>query len=146
VILVRVVERHAQDFSVAFRRSHPLGPVSGADAPAQGRATTTVSQNRSRESEAEHEDAICYNVDEINLTQESFVDEPNREVEQAVSALTTEIIKLSPMQGEELAALSVTIENAFTRLALAILAQSNQTQEEALEEAIEEALPAAAAA
>jgi len=70
------------------------------------------------------------------------VDEPNREVEQAVSALTTEIIKLSPMEGDELAALSVTIENAFTRLALAILAQSNKTQEESLEEA----LPAAAGA
>jgi len=71
--------------------------------------------------------------------------EQNREVEQAVSALTTEIIKLSPLEGDELAALSITIENAFTRLAIAIMAQSNQTQEEALEEAIEEALPAAAA-
>jgi len=68
------------------------------------------------------------------------VDEPNREVEQAVSALTSEIIKLSPLEGDQLAALSVTIENAFTRLALAILAQSNKTQEECLEEA----LPAAA--
>jgi hypothetical protein len=70
------------------------------------------------------------------------VDEPNREVEQAVSALTSEIIKLSPLEGDQLAALSVTIENAFTRLALAILAQSNKTQEESLEEA----LPAAAGA
>ena len=33
-------------------------------------------------------------------------------------------------------ALSVTIENAFSRLALAILAQSNQIQEECLEEAL----------
>ncbi len=70
------------------------------------------------------------------------MDEPNREVEQAVSALTAEIIKLSPLDGDELATLSITIENAFTRLALAILSQSNQTQEQALEEA----LPAAAAA
>ena len=70
------------------------------------------------------------------------MDEPNREVEQAVSALTAEIIKLSPLEGDELAALSVTIENAFTRLALAILAQSNKAQEESLEEA----LPAAAGA
>ena len=70
------------------------------------------------------------------------MDEPNREVEQAVSALTSEIIKLSPLEGDQLAALSVTIENAFTRLALAILAQSNKTQEESLEEA----LPAAAGA
>ena len=59
--------------------------------------------------------------------------EPNREVEQAVSALTTEILKLTPLQGDELAALSITIENAFSRLAVAILAQSDQSQEECLE-------------
>jgi len=64
------------------------------------------------------------------------VNEQNREVDQAVSALTTEILKLTPLEGDELAALSVTIENAFSRLALAILAQSNQTQEECLEEAL----------
>ena len=71
-----------------------------------------------------------------------FVVEQNREVEQAVSALTTEILKLAPLEGEAQQALSVTIENAFSRLALAILAQSNQTQETCLEEALEEALPA----
>ena len=68
--------------------------------------------------------------------------EQNREVDQAVSALTAEILKLSPLEGDALQALSVTIENAFTRLAQAILAQSNQTQEANLEEALEEALPA----
>jgi hypothetical protein len=77
----------------------------------------------------------------INHTQEPFVVEQSREVEQAVSALTTEILKLTPLEGDQLAALSVTVENAFTRLAVAILAQSNQTQEETLEEAI----PAASA-
>ena len=62
--------------------------------------------------------------------------EQNREVEQAVSALTTEILKLTALEGEALDALSVTIENAFSRLALAILAQSNETQEASLEEAL----------
>jgi hypothetical protein len=61
------------------------------------------------------------------------VAEQSREVEQAVSALTTEILKLTPLRGEELAALSVTIENAFARLALAILAQSGESQEACLE-------------
>jgi hypothetical protein len=61
------------------------------------------------------------------------VAEQSREVEQAVSALTTEILKLTPLKGDELAALSVTIENAFSRLALAILAQSDESQEECLE-------------
>ena len=60
----------------------------------------------------------------------------NREVEQAISALTTEIVKLSQLEGDALNALSTTIENAISRLALAILAQSNQTQEECLEEAM----------
>ena len=60
----------------------------------------------------------------------------NREVDQAVSALTTEILKLSPLEGEALQSLSVTIENAFSRLALAILAQSNHTAEASLEEAL----------
>jgi hypothetical protein len=72
--------------------------------------------------------------------------EQNREVTQAVSALTTEILKLSPLEGDALAALSVTIENAFSRLALAIIAQSKDTHEEALEVALEEAIPAAASA
>jgi hypothetical protein len=69
--------------------------------------------------------------------------EQYREVDQAVSALTTEILKLSPLEGEALQALSVTIENALARLALAILAQSNRTQEATLEEALEEVLPTA---
>jgi hypothetical protein len=70
------------------------------------------------------------------------VQDQNREVEQAISALTTEIVKLSQLEGDALIALSTTIENAISRLALAILAQSNQTQEECLEEA----LPALSAA
>ena len=72
--------------------------------------------------------------------------EPNREIEQAVSALTTEILKLSPLEGDAKQALNVTIENAFSRLALAIIAQSNDTQEEALEVALEEAIPTGAGA
>jgi len=63
------------------------------------------------------------------------VDE-NREVEQAASALTTEILKLTLLEGEALAAVSITIKNAVSRLAIAILAQSNQTQEECLEQAM----------
>lgn len=78
----------------------------------------------------------------ITLIKRNSVQEPNREVEQAVAALTTEIVKLSQLEGDARNALTTTIENAISRLALAILAQSNQTQEECLEEA----LPAAAAA
>jgi hypothetical protein len=63
------------------------------------------------------------------------VDE-NREVEQAASALTTEIVKLTQLDGDALAAVSITIKNAISRLAIAILAQSNQTQEECLEQAM----------
>ena len=62
--------------------------------------------------------------------------ENTRELEQAASALTTEILKLTALEGEARAALGVTIENALSRLALAILAQSNQTQEECLEAAL----------
>ena len=62
--------------------------------------------------------------------------EQNRELDQAVSALTAEIIKLSPLEGDALMALNTTIENAISRFALAILAQSNQTQEECLQEAL----------
>ena len=64
--------------------------------------------------------------------------EHDREMDQAVSALTAEILKLSPLEGEAREILSVTIENAFSRLALAILAQANQTQEKCLEEAMPE--------
>lgn len=60
--------------------------------------------------------------------------EPGREVEQAISALTTELIKLSPLQGDELANVSIAIENAITRLTLAIMAK---TTEEAQEERLE---------
>jgi hypothetical protein len=62
--------------------------------------------------------------------------EQNGEVTNAVSALTTEILKLTELEGAAKDALAVTIENAFTRLAIAILAQSNQTQEKCLEEAM----------
>jgi hypothetical protein len=64
------------------------------------------------------------------------VAEQHREVEQAVSALTTELLKLTPLDREEFSTLSITIQNALSRLALAILAQSNQTQETNLEEVI----------
>ncbi len=60
----------------------------------------------------------------------------NSEVSHAITALTTEILKLSALEGEAKAALSVTIENAIARLALAIMAQANQTQERCLEEAL----------
>jgi hypothetical protein len=73
---------------------------------------------------------------------EVFMVEQSREVDQAVSALTAEILKLSPLEGDAQQALSVTIENAFTRLVLAILAQSSQNQEARFEEVLEEALPA----
>ena len=62
--------------------------------------------------------------------------EQNGEVQSAVSALTTEILKLTPLEGDAKEALAVTIENAFTRLAIAILAQSSQSQEKCLEEAL----------
>lgn len=50
--------------------------------------------------------------------------EPNGEVERAVSALASEILKLSPLEGEARDALGVTIENALSRLVIAIQAQS----------------------
>lgn len=62
--------------------------------------------------------------------------ENDRELDQAVSALTAEILKLNPLEGEAQDALSVTIENAFSRLAQAILAQANKTQEKSLEESV----------
>jgi hypothetical protein len=55
------------------------------------------------------------------------------EVDRAISALTAEIIKLSPVDDEAKAALSVTIENALSRLALAIAGQSTQKLEDCLE-------------
>lgn len=60
----------------------------------------------------------------------------NGEVKNAVSALTTEVLKLTALEGDAKDALAITIENAFSRLATAILAQSSQTQEKCLEEAL----------
>jgi hypothetical protein len=65
--------------------------------------------------------------------------EQGREVEQAVSALTTEIVRLSSLQGDELESLSVTIENAISRLALAIMAKTTDDAQEECIEAIEAA-------
>ena len=62
--------------------------------------------------------------------------EQNGEVKNAVSALTTEILKLTALEGDAKDALAITIENAFSRLAIAILAQSSHTQEKCLEEAL----------
>jgi hypothetical protein len=60
----------------------------------------------------------------------------NSEVDRAVSALTAEILKLSPLaEGEERAALSITIENALTRLSHAILEQAIQAPAKSPEEA-----------
>jgi hypothetical protein len=63
------------------------------------------------------------------------VSDQNSEVERAISALTSEILNLSSLEGEAKAALSITIENAFARLAVAIVDRSKQTLEECLEEA-----------
>ena len=65
--------------------------------------------------------------------------EQGREVEQAVSALTTEIVKLSSLQGDELTNLTITIENAISRLALAIMAKTTDEAQEECIEAIEAA-------
>ncbi len=62
--------------------------------------------------------------------------EQNGEVRSAVSALTAELLKLTALEGDAKAALNVTIENAISRLADAIMSQSNQTQEKSLEEAL----------
>jgi hypothetical protein len=71
-----------------------------------------------------------------------FVIGQGREIEQAVAALTTELLKLSPLQGDERANLSITIENAISRLALAIMARSDESQEECIEQAVEAAVEA----
>ena len=55
--------------------------------------------------------------------------ENNREVDQATAALTTELLKLSPLQGVEKTTLSVTIENAISRLTAAIIEQSRNPTE-----------------
>ena len=62
--------------------------------------------------------------------------EPNGEVKNAVAALATEILKLTAIEGDAKAALGVTIENAISRLADAIISQSNESQEKNLEEAL----------
>ena len=62
--------------------------------------------------------------------------EPSGEVKNAVSALTTELLKLTALEGDAKAALNVTLENALSRLADAIMSQSNQAQEKSLEEAL----------
>ena len=65
-----------------------------------------------------------------------IVIEQSREVDQAVAALTTEILKLTPLEGEARAALCVTIENAISRLAIAILAQVQESQQRLPEAAV----------
>jgi hypothetical protein len=60
----------------------------------------------------------------------------SREVKLAISALTAEILKLTTIESETKDALCVTIENAFSRLADAIMSQSNESQEKSLEEAL----------
>jgi hypothetical protein len=62
--------------------------------------------------------------------------EPSGEVRNAVSALTTELLKLTALEGDAKAALSVTLENAISRLADAVMSQSDQAQEKSLEEAL----------
>ena len=72
----------------------------------------------------------------LSLLPGAFMVEQNGEVRNAVAALTTEILKLTALEGDAKAALSVTIENALSRLADAIMSQSDQVQEKCLEEAI----------
>jgi|KBSSwiStaDraftv2_1062776.scaffolds.fasta_scaffold9171307_1 hypothetical protein len=62
--------------------------------------------------------------------------EQNCEVKNAITALTTEILKLAAIEEDAKATLGVTIENAFHRLADAIISQSDQSQKKSLEEAL----------
>ena len=55
--------------------------------------------------------------------------EINREVEYAATALASEIMKLSPLEGAERTALCLTIEKALERLAAGIVAQSRNIPE-----------------
>jgi hypothetical protein len=57
------------------------------------------------------------------------VSEINREVDQAISALVVEVMKLSPLEGAAGDALRVTIENALERLASGIIAQARNIPE-----------------
>ena len=50
--------------------------------------------------------------------------ENSREVDHAVTALATEIMKLSGLDGDQRTALSLVIENTLARLAAALVAQS----------------------
>jgi len=50
--------------------------------------------------------------------------EPTREVDHAVSALTTEILNLLPIDDAARATRSITLQNAIARLAAAITAQA----------------------
>jgi hypothetical protein len=50
--------------------------------------------------------------------------ENNREVDQSVTALATELTKVSELDVEEKAALCLVLENALARLAVAIIAES----------------------
>lgn len=67
--------------------------------------------------------------------------EQNREVDLAVSALTAEIMKLTTLDAAAQSSLCITIENAFSRLALAILAQASNTSEACLAEAMPANMP-----
>jgi hypothetical protein len=78
----------------------------------------------------------------LQILKRHFVIEQGREVEQAISALTTELIKLSPLPSEELDSLSITIENAISRLAIAIMAKTSENAQEECIEAIEAAADA----
>ena len=53
----------------------------------------------------------------------------NREVDQATAALCAEMMKLSTLDDQANAILSVTIDNALSRFAEAILAQAQNTPE-----------------
>jgi hypothetical protein len=58
------------------------------------------------------------------------------EIQMAISALTAEIVQLADVSDDERTRLSVTIENAFGRLAAAMVAQASHNQEPSLEEAL----------
>jgi hypothetical protein len=57
------------------------------------------------------------------------MDQPSAEIDRAVSALATELIKLTPLEGVARDTLCVTVESALSRLVLAILAHSNDSPE-----------------
>jgi hypothetical protein len=83
--------------------------------------------------------SVAYTIRPYQTLKRQNVIEQGREVEQAIAALTKELIKLSPLQGDELANLSITIENAISRLALAIMAKTTDEVQEECIEAIEAA-------